>query len=514
MNVEFLQELGINEDDPNVVLSKLGTKEIELLDKRNLAETNGADERVQEIDLLLEKLKVEREVVKEEAKLYIPKKEEASSEQEQKKELDEKKNAAFEKLKQKKKNEEQTADATNSSVQQNTQSGSQGNPGKGAAVSAQTQNSSTVSQQNVPAKATSIQTQNNQTAQLNNATATLTSANGSAEYSKGLKYYQMKDYDNAFKCFRNIAEAKSVKDQTQAQERTQASYLLAVMYREGVGATKDIDRSNHYLKRAADFGFNQAQLEYGCLLLSQNMSKKPEEMKARKVGWKYIENAADSGLLDARKKYIDLAENSSDADKHIITKAKSYVPLIKAQLDSYEAKKCDEWIGKLNDSAKAAKKKASYPIKYVVGELLFLIGTIYLFKGLNPIFFEEGFLQIGRFVPDIPDILIIKWDKLLVMTEPYMTHQGIFGGWLIILGNTLRGLGVKKVVPDYGNSNCKTFGQLVKVLVITICFVHFIANVYETKHILGNGGYMQFLAMIGCILLGRLLGLIMFKIVK
>ena len=74
MNAEFLQSLGINDEDPNVVLSKLGAKEIELLDKKELAETNGADERVKEIESLLEQLKKEREVVKEEAKNYVSKK--------------------------------------------------------------------------------------------------------------------------------------------------------------------------------------------------------------------------------------------------------------------------------------------------------------------------------------------------------------------------------------------------------------------------------------------------------
>lgn len=526
MNIEFLRSIGITDAEPNVVLSKLGAKEIELLDKRDLAETNGADDRVKEIDELLEKLKVEREQVKEDAKNYVPKQEEKTETKQSSKEQAEKKKDAYEKLMQKKKAEVQAAQeevltsATKGGNQQTTtqsasnatgatttinnapnqpQAKKQASPKQGG----QANNSAPSQPQAKPATTNAAQTNN-----------VASAASGTGEYSSGLRYYQKQDYANAFKCFANVAEAKTVADQAAAQERTQASYLLAVMYRDGVGTNKDIDRSNHYLKRAADFGYDQAQLEYGLLILSQHMSTTDADLKARKEGWKYIEKAADSGLVDAINQYINLAKNSADTDKHIIDKAKAYIPMIKGQLDSYEAQKCDDWVNELNETQKAANKKASYPKKFIIGEIVFLLGTIYLFKGLNPIFFEELLPQVGKFIPNIPDFLIIKWDKLLTMTEPYMTHQGIFGGWLIIIGNIIRGLGVKNVVPEYGKTKCKTFGKVIRIAIIVLCVIHFFANIVETTHFFGNGSYMQFLAMIGCILIGRFVGMIMFKIIK
>lgn len=526
MNAEFLQSLGINDEDPNVVLSKLGAKEIELLDKKDLAETNGADERVKEIENLLEQLKKEREVVKEDAKNYVPKKEETSSPKEATKAQSEKKSAAYDKLMAKKKAEAQAAQeevltsATKSNQTQNTQTVNNASNGaqSGATAStpSQTKNTSGNASSNQSTRATgSTQTTSASPKQNkggNTPVATQPTASGTGEFSTGLRYYQKQDFANAFKCFMNVAENKSASDATAVQERTQASYLLAVMYRNGAGTNVDVDRSNHYLKRAADFGYDQAQLEYGELVLSQHMSSTDADIKARKVGWKYIEKAADAGLVDAIKKYIDLAKTSADTDKHIISKAKAYIPSIKGQLDSYEAQKCDDWVKELNATEKAAKKKASYPKKYVIGEILFLLGTIYLFKGLNPIFFEEIIPKVNKFIPNIPELLIIKWPKLVAMTDPYMTHQGIFGGWLIVLGNLIRGLGVEKATAY--KSKLKSFGTVIKVAIIALCVIHFIANIIETEHFFGNGSYMQILAMVACIIIGRILGWIVYKIIK
>ena len=525
MNAEFLQSLGINDEDPNVVLSKLGAKEIELLDKKDLAETNGADERVKEIENLLEQLKNEREVVKEEAKNYVPKKEETSSPKEATKAQSEKKSAAYDKLMAKKKAEAQAAreevltSETKSNQSQNTQTVNDASNGaqSGSAASTPSQAKSTsgnaISNQSMKATGSSQTTASpKQNKGGNSPVASQPMASGTGEFSTGLRYYQKQDFANAFKCFMNVAENKSALDSTAIQERTQASYLLAVMYRNGAGTNVDVDRSNHYLKRAADFGYDQAQLEYGELVLSQHMSSTGADIKERKVGWKYIEKAADAGLVDAIKKYIDLAKTSADTDKHIISKAKAYIPSIKGQLDSYEAQKCDDWVKELNATEKAAKKKASYPKKYVIGEILFLLGTIYLFKGLNPIFFEEMIPKVNKFIPDIPELLIIKWPKLVAMTDPYMTHQGIFGGWLIVLGNLIRGLGVEKATAY--KSKLKSFGTVIKVAIIALCVIHFIANIIETEHFFGNGSYMQVLAMVACIIIGRILGWIMYKIIK
>jgi len=506
MNIKFLISLGITDEEPEEVLNKLGAKEVEFQDKRVLAETNREFGRVTELDNLLEQLRVEREKVKEEAKTYTPKKKEETENKQQTKEPTEKQKDAYEKILQKKKVEAKAdqeaviTSATKDTTQQSNTTISK-NP-------APKQTDTTANGDTAKQAKTQSSPQNTQSAKVASTISDI------GDYSKGIKYYQKQDYANALKCFTNVVEVKTVADQTAEQDRMRALYLLATIYRNGAETYKDVGRSNHYLKRAADLGYNQAQLEYGTVVLSQHLSKSNADLKARNEGWKYIEKAADAGLFDAKKKYVNLAKSSSDADKHIIEKARAYIPAIKDQLDSDEAQKCDNWINKLNTSKKAVKKKASYPKKFIIGEILVLLGMIYLFKGLNYKFFEEVIPQVSKYIPNIPDFLIIKWDKLLGYTEPYMTHQGIFGGWLIVIGNIIRELGVKQVDPEYGEIKYRIFAKMVKVIIIILCVFHFLANLMETKNLFGNGSYMQFLAMFGCLLIGKLIGKIMYKIIK
>lgn len=331
------------------------------------------------------------------------------------------------------------------------------------------------------------------------------------EYSAGLECYRKQDYENAFKYLFHVAENRDPENQEEAQERTEASYLVAMMYRNGMGVNPDTDRSNHYLKRAADFGYDQAQYMYGRFILTQHRSAEDADLKVRKEGWRYIEKAADAGLVDAIKMYISLAGISADADRHIIAKAKAYIPLMKGHFDSYEEQKCADWEKALVAAGKKAGKKSFCSGMVITGEILFLIGTIYLFKGLNPIFFEKTIPQVSRFILTVPDSLILKWDRLLAVTEPYMTHQAIFGGWLIILGNFIKGPGLEKTYKCKGT---KIFVRVVNLMILALCAAHFAANVIETAGFFGNGSYMQFLVMIGCILVGRLLGWILCKIMK
>lgn len=526
MNVEFLKQLGIEDVNPKIVLNKLGNKEIELLDKRDLAETNGATERLQEIDELIEKIHAEKAIVSEEAKTYVAPVEKKDTKQDAKAERA-KKSEIYEKLMKKKQEEAVNLqksvmdNVTNSTSGANTSqpvSNTASNNGQVASSSTSTtlQNKGSIS--SAPANSqkqnTVVKNSNNSS---NGASSSTTSANvapvsGNSEYSTGLRYYSKQDYANAFKCFMNVAENKNPADATAMQERTQACYLLAVLYRNGQGTNVDQDRSNHYLRRAADFGNDQAQLEYGELLLSQHVTSSAKDLKARSEGLSYIEKAANSGLVDALKKYVNHAMNSSDADKHVIEKAKKFIPILRTQVDSYEAQKCDDWLNEIIRTEKNAKKKASYPKKFIIGEIIFLLGTIYLFKGLNPKFFSEIIPKVGRFIIEIPDWMIIKWSSLTAFTDPCVTHQGLFGCWLIILGNAVRGLGSQRV-KTYSGSKCESFEKAINGIIIVLCVLHFIANVIEGVGFF-NGGLTQFILMIGSILIGRVVGWILFKIIK
>ena len=505
MNKEFLKSIGIEEENPNLVLKKLGEKEIELLDKRDLAETNGATERVQEIIDLCEKIKIEREVVKKEAESYVPPQEEKEEPKTTAKEQSEKKKEAFEKLMQKKKAE---AEAMQGEVL--TSANSNGNTTTPVIAAPNANATSVPVTKNVTTQQSNSSLGNAQSNQ-NTSSVTIPVASGTGEFSTGLKYYQKQDFANAFRCFANVAEDKNPADQKAVQERTQASFMLYKMYLNGQGTNVDKSRAIHYLKRAADFGYDQAQLEYGEYSLSQHMTSSEADLKARKEALNYIEKAANTGLVAALKKYVDFAINSADTDKKVIEKAKTYIPLLKAQVDSYESQQYDDFLKQLSKTEKDTKKRASYPKKVIIGELLFLLGTIYLFKGLNPVFFEEVIPKINRFIPNIPDWLIIKWSSLTNMTDPYMTHQGIFGCWLIILGKIGKGLGFNMLL---NKSKVKTFASAIDILVGVLCVAHFVANIMETSKFFGNGGFMQVEAFVVSLIVGRVIGYIGFKIFK
>lgn len=513
MNTEFLKTIGIEDSNPRVILEKLDAKEEELYNKRDLAESANSYERVKEIDELLGKLEIERDQVKAEAE-KMPASDDAQNDKEKNRdqEIKNQENEILGRINRKKQEEAkekesevskldavQAADLTKKS---NVKTSSSSN------VSASSKKANTPAKQSKPqpAKAASV-------AGASPASPSST-AGGNSNYSKGLQYYQKQDYVNAFQCLFAVAEEKKPVDQKTVQEQTKACYLVSMMYRNGLGQKQDLGRGIHYLKRAADFGYDQAQYEYGVSTLSRHMKSTDADLKARKEGLEYIEKAADSGLVDAMKKYVDFAINSSDSNLKIIDKAKQYIPVLNDHVDSYEASKYKGFLDSLTEAEKNAKKQASYPRKYVIGELLFLLGAIYLFKGLNKSFFEGVLPVVGRFFPNIPDFLIIKWKQLTEITDPHMTHQGIFGCWLIILGNIIRGLGVKQVIPESGSSKLKVFGRWITVLIVLICILNLFANAYETYTYLGDGGDLQIVAFFGSIIVGRIIGTIMYKIIK
>lgn len=527
MNTEFLKQLGIEDENPRIVLQKLGKESTETLKKKELLEQNGNEEAIRELDELYAKIQQEKEIVAIEAQSYVEpetKTDTRAERKEAKRKIREQGSDIYKELMKKKQEEDekkqkeaaalQQAVMDNASASQTSSTTSSSTSNTPTPSANSTVNASATNQTNAVKTAKSTSNSTNSTkSSAPNGGVNMSTTKTTGDFSTGLKAYQKQDYSTAFSYLVKVAENKKPADATEEQERTQASYLLAIMYKNGLGTSVDMDRSNHYLKRAADFGFNKAQLDYGEYVLSAHNSSTPKDLKARIEGFAYIEKAANSGLLEAQKKYVDLAMNSSDTNKRIIDNAKKMIPQLKTQLDSYEAQKCDDWLNELLQTEKNAKKKASYPKKFVIGEIIFLLGTIYLFKGMNSEFFEDVVPQIGKFIINIPDILIIKWQAIKDFTEPFMTHQGIFGCWLILIGNAIRGLGSERV-KSYSGSKYQTFEKVINIAIIALCIMHFIANIIEGNGFFGNGGFAQFVVMIGSILIGRLVGVILFKIIK
>lgn len=238
------------------------------------------------------------------------------------------------------------------------------------------------------------------------------------------------------------------------------------MHRDGNAPIPDDEKEEYYLKMAADMGDDIAMIEYGVKLIEGHLSNSKYDATMRDIGLRYIRDSNDI-----------LSEHKYNFYKNYI---KNYI--------------------------KVPKRKKAIHIMFWIGEIIFLLGTLYLFKGLNP--------DSTAFISTIPDMLIIKWDGLVDVMAPYMTVQGIFGGWLIILGNLFKGLGYEEV--DITNNfffcawaeNCLEMIclHIINILLIVICVAHFVYNVRETANFFGNGSYMQFVVMIGCTLVSRFVG--------
>ena len=329
MNKDFLKELGIYSEDPNVVLDKLGAKEIELLDKKDLAETNGAHDRVKEINALLKKLKTEREVARKESKSYVPK------------------------------------------------------------------------------KADSIHKKDSKAEQKNQK------AKEDAVYNKLIK-------DKA------AVAAKTSPVQTPKPTQTSKS-------------------------------------------TQPTQASKPAQ-----------------------------PTHTPQASKPV----QSTQPTQSTQTSRY--------ANTSSPTTYTSSFSLSYGVKFTIGMLISIIGLVYVLKGLNPVFCEEVLPQINDIFPNIPEFLIFKWNWLLAMTEPYMIQQGIFGGWLILIGYIVRGFGVEKVKRrDYRFGN-RILLILSRGSIVVFYVTHFVANVIETSNLFGHGGIIQFLVVIVSILLGKALGWILY----
>ena len=71
MNTEFLKQLGIEDENPRIVLQKLGKESTETLKKKELLEQNGNEEAIRELDELYAKIQQEKEIVAIEAQSYV-----------------------------------------------------------------------------------------------------------------------------------------------------------------------------------------------------------------------------------------------------------------------------------------------------------------------------------------------------------------------------------------------------------------------------------------------------------
>ena len=133
------------------------------------------------------------------------------------------------------------------------------------------------------------------------------------QYNLGAAYYDKRYLAEAFKWFKRAAD----------QKESRSQYIIALMYKDGIGVTKDENEFQKFQKMAADNGHAQAQVELGkkfaqtfsnIITNTQMFSYSgAEEDKLRNFSqsFKYYSMAAEKGNADAQFGIAKLLERYS-----------------------------------------------------------------------------------------------------------------------------------------------------------------------------------------------------------
>lgn len=161
-------------------------------------------------------------------------------------------------------------------------------------------------------------------------------------------FIRNKEYDKAFP----ICQKFSEKGDALAQ------YFLSLMYNSGNGTAADHDRAAFWLKKSAENGCPEAQLDHGKALVKNA----GYDNSLLKEGLKYIGLAAESSSrcsLEALKEYVNTVLNRSP-DKKALNTAMSYCnTIIEKSEDSYEKDLYENNKKKLKNMKKASRSSSS-----------------------------------------------------------------------------------------------------------------------------------------------------------
>lgn len=126
------------------------------------------------------------------------------------------------------------------------------------------------------------------------------------QYNLEADYYNKRYLAEAFKWFKRAADQKEPRSQ----------YILALMYRDGVGVQKDENEFQKFQKMAADNGHTQAQVELGKKFAQtfSNIITNTQMftyIKNFSLSFKYYSMAAEKGNVDAQFGIAKLLERYS-----------------------------------------------------------------------------------------------------------------------------------------------------------------------------------------------------------
>ncbi len=330
-----------------------------------------------------------------------------------------------------------------------------------------------------------------------NATGADGKVDANPELTQALIDYKKGDYASAFAGFNKLAEA----------DNETAQYMFANMYYRGEGTNKSEERAEYWMKRSADNGYVDAQLNYGIMCLASG-GNNGDEAKAEE-GLSYVGMAADAGDKNAILKYIEVAKKQIGG-RPAYEKAIGYCDTLKKlSTDSYDNEQYDAAkteFNKLYKEAISIEKKIKYSTVFnIVGAVLILFGALYLFGGVHSLLWKQN--AFLKFIPDAFDFLVIgKLRELLCLI---MNKNGVFGAELIAIG------WVFWTASD--NQLGKKYSFVICSMALTACAAiavwHFFALVQEGRSLFTALGW-YILVLVAAQLVGVVVGTILGKIFR
>lgn len=316
---------------------------------------------------------------------------------------------------------------------------------------------------------------------------------GRNDISAGLQSYKKGDYQTAFRIFSELSEKRDAN----------AQLLLARMYEKGEGTSRNEDRARFWYKSSADIGNPDAQYAYGTLILVNTSSTDNEEEV--KTGMTYLERAADQGHAEAMDRHIELALRGIK-DSQRIYRAMGYCDIRTAQMkDSYDKNIYQDKKKALQEKRKneARQEKAQkVPTNIsIIGNILYIVGFLYLFRGIHPELWE-GIKFLG-FLPSVKPGMIIPWDTFTAWAGSFLPVEGIFGIEVLAVGAALSSIGA----TIYRKKSAKRFGKFTRYVFFAIFAWHVWASVTLDEPMPEEEIFMA-------VIVPMILGIIVGKIVK
>lgn len=198
----------------------------------------------------------------------------------------------------------------------------------------------------------------------------------SISFLNGLVEYKKQNYEECFKIVKESGE----------KEDSSSQYLLALMYLDGLGVTKDVERSAFWMRKSAQAGEVAAQFMYGAM----QIEKSGGDRKKLKEGFRFLSMAAEQGDADAMRKFVNETLKHPE-NKNRIKTAIDYCDELKRMTDdSFNKKEMEDKKRKLRE-----KKKMNGPKKLKIVRWIFLlillagVGLGVMYKEEIKEFFEE-----------------------------------------------------------------------------------------------------------------------------